>query len=95
MQIPSLAQGLRGPFSDRAVSEELVVRGYRLETDPLYCLLQELKQEELLRSEVKAVDGRRARIYEITALGRRVLRSTRREVEKLHHELRDSLPVGN
>ncbi len=94
MQIRLLAQAARGPFSDTSVSEELLARGYRLETDPLYCLLQELEQGEFLLSAVKVVNGRRARVYEITSLGKRALRNARREVEKLHYELHETL-YGN
>ena len=91
MQIRLLARANRGPFTDLSVSEELVRHGYRLETDPLYCLLQELEQGEFLKSEVRIVNGRSARVYEITSIGRSVFRSARKEVEKLHHELHEAL----
>jgi DNA-binding PadR family transcriptional regulator len=66
------------------------MRGYRVETDPLYCLLQELEQGTFLTSAVGVVNGRRARVYEITPFGRRALRNARQEVDKLHHELHEN-----
>jgi DNA-binding PadR family transcriptional regulator len=72
--------------------EELKHHGYRIGPGTMYPLLHGLERGGLLKSELKAVSGRRRRIYKITASGKRVLDLARIKVDELHQELHEKRP---
>ncbi len=75
-----------------AMMEELNRHGYRIGPGTLYPLLHGMERGGLLKSQLKNVDGRRRRLYTITASGRRVLRNAMVKVDELHHELHEEPP---
>jgi DNA-binding PadR family transcriptional regulator len=46
----------------------------------------------LLKSELKTVQGRKRRVYKITAAGRKALAGAAVKVDELHHELYEEHP---
>src|ERR1035437_2286658 len=56
-----------------AMMEELKHHGYRIGPGTLYPLLHGMERDGLLKSELKSASGRRRRIYNITALGKKAL----------------------
>ncbi len=72
--------------------EELGHHGYRIGPGTLYPLLHGLERGGLLRSELKNVEGRRRRVYRITAAGKKALERAKLKVDELHHELHDDQP---
>jgi len=72
--------------------EELGHHGYRIGPGTLYPLLHGLERGGLLRSVLKNVDGRRRRVYTITAAGRKALKKVEAKVDELHHELHEAHP---
>ena len=80
-----------------AMMEELEHHGYRIGPGTLYPLLHGLERAGLLKSRPAKKDGRRRRLYRITAAGRKALNAARAKVDELHHELHEAHPrrVGN
>lgn len=76
-----------------AMMEELNRHGYRIGPGTLYPLLHGMERGGLLKSSLKNVDGRRRRVYIITASGRRALNNARIKVNELHHELHEATPL--
>jgi DNA-binding PadR family transcriptional regulator len=72
--------------------EELGRHGYRIGPGTLYPLLHGLERGGLLRSELKNVEGRRRRVYRITAAGKKTLERAKLKVDELHHELHEDHP---
>ena len=81
------------------IADELARHGYKLSAGTLYPILHGLEKKGYLRSHQKR-NGRSARrIYTITPLGRKALRSARRRVQELfgelfgveHHKLQSSV----
>ena len=72
--------------------EELGRHGYRIGPGTLYPLLHGMERCGWLKSQLKNVNGRRRRIYVITASGRRALAHARLKVDELHHELHEEPP---
>ena len=75
-----------------AMMDELRHHGYRIGPGTLYPLLHGMERAGLLRSEVKIVQGRKRRVYKITAAGKKALESATTKVEELHHELHEDHP---
>ena len=75
-----------------AMMDELRHHGYRIGPGTLYPLLHGMERAGLLRSEVKIVQGRKRRVYKITAAGKKAVESAKTKVEELHHELHDDHP---
>lgn len=83
---------LHEPIFGLAMMEELRRHGYRIGPGTLYPLLHGMERGGLLKSRLKNVDGRRRRVYTITASGRRALNHARGKVDELHHELHEQPP---
>jgi PadR family transcriptional regulator, regulatory protein PadR len=75
-----------------AMMEELRHHGYRIGPGTLYPLLHGMERAGLLRSDLKIVQGRKRRVYKITAAGKKALESAKTKVEELHHELHEDRP---
>lgn len=72
--------------------KELEHHGYRVGPGTLYPLLHGLERTGLLRSTFDHIEGRRRRIYTITAAGKRALERARDKVDELYHELHEEPP---
>jgi DNA-binding PadR family transcriptional regulator len=72
--------------------EELAHHGYRIGPGTLYPLLHGMEQSGVLKSVLRTVEGRKRRVYTITARGMRVLDKARTKVDELHHELHEERP---
>ncbi len=75
--------GITGSF----MMEELGKHGYRLSPGTIYPLLHEMERKGLLKSHWEVREGKRVRVYEITAEGRKMLEEGKRKVEELCKEL--------
>jgi PadR family transcriptional regulator PadR len=75
-----------------AMMEELRHHGYRIGPGTLYPLLHGMERAGLLRSELKIVQGRKRRVYKITAVGTIALESAKAKVDELHNELHEDHP---
>jgi PadR family transcriptional regulator, regulatory protein PadR len=80
------------PIFGLAMMEELDHHGYRIGPGTLYPLLHGLERAGLLRSAPGVENGRRRRVYRITAAGRRALEKARVKVDELYHELHEEHP---
>ena len=69
------------------MSAELAEHGYEISPGTLYPTLHRMEEEGLLRSHDEVVDGRRRRMYSITAQGRRALKKARRSLRELADEV--------
>jgi DNA-binding PadR family transcriptional regulator len=69
------------------MAEELAHHGHRISPGTLYPTLHRMEREGLLRSRTATVNGRRRRLYEATAEGRRTLRRALRALSELAEEL--------
>jgi PadR family transcriptional regulator PadR len=82
-----LVHAFHEPVFGLAMMEELNRNGYRIGPGTLYPLLHGMERSGLLKSQLKNVDGRRRRLYNITHSGRRALNNARVKVDELHREL--------
>lgn len=80
------------PIFGLEMMQELAHHGYRIGPGTLYPLLHGMESTGLLRSATENVQGRRRRVYRITAAGRRALNKARIKVDELHHELHEEHP---
>ena len=92
IRIHVLVHALHEPIFGLEMMEELNRHGYRIGPGTLYPLLHGMERGGLLKSALKNVDGRRRRVYTITAPGRRALNNARIKVDELHHELHEEPP---
>lgn len=92
IRIHVLVHALHEPVFGLAMMEELNRHGYRIGPGTLYPLLHGMERGGLLKSQLKNVDGRRRRLYTITASGKRALRNATIKVDELHHELHEEPP---
>jgi PadR family transcriptional regulator, regulatory protein PadR len=75
-----------------AMMHELEHHGYRVGPGTLYPLMHGLERAGLLKSNLQRVEGRRRRLYQITAAGKRALERARVQVDELHQELHEVAP---
>jgi PadR family transcriptional regulator PadR len=75
-----------------AMMEELRHHGYRIGPGTLYPLLHGMERAGLLRSDLKIVQGRKRRVYKMTAAGKRALENAKAKVDELHYELHEDHP---
>lgn len=92
IRIHVLVHALHESVFGLAMMDELNRHGYRIGPGTLYPLLHGMERGGLLRSQLKNVDGRRRRLYTITASGKRALRNATMKVDELHHELHEDPP---
>jgi len=69
------------------IAEELGRHGYRLGAGTLYPILHGLEKKGYLRSHQERKGKSARRVYKITPLGRKALRSGRRRVQELFGEM--------
>jgi PadR family transcriptional regulator, regulatory protein PadR len=87
-----LLHAQEGPVFGMAMMEELGRHGYRIGPGTLYPLLHGLERAGLLKSVFDTVEGRRRRLYKITAAGKKALDKARVKVDELHRELHEAHP---
>ncbi len=92
IRIHVLIHAFHEPIFGLAMMEELKHHGYRIGPGTLYPLLHGMERGGLLKSELKKVNGRRRRVYSITASGKKVLDKARVKVSELYHELNEEHP---
>ena len=92
IRIHVLVHAVHEPIFGLAMMEELNRHGYRIGPGTLYPLLHGMERGGLLKSQTKNVEGRRRRVYNITASGRRALSNARLKVDELHRELNEVSP---
>ncbi len=92
IRIHVLAHAVHEPVFGLAMMEELNRHGYRIGPGTLYPLLHGMERGGLLKSRARTVEGRRRRMYTITASGRRALANARIKVDELHEELHQEPP---
>ena len=92
IRIHVLVHAFHEPVFGLAMMEELNRHGYRIGPGTLYPLLHGMERGGLLRSRMETVDGRRRRLYTITASGKRALRNATVKVDELYHELHEEPP---
>lgn len=92
IRIHVLVHAVHEPIFGLAMMEELNYHGYRIGPGTLYPLLHGMERGGLLKSQLRKVDGRRRRLYTITASGRRALRFATVKVDELHDELHEERP---
>lgn len=92
IRIHVLVHASHEPIFGLAMMEELAHHGYRIGPGTLYPLLHGMERGGLLKSIFKTVEGRKRRVYNITARGMRVLDKARVKVDELHHELHEEHP---
>lgn len=67
--------------------EELGRHGYRLSPGTLYPILHGLKQENLLVSETRVVEGKARKYYRLTSKGRAALLEGKKKAQELLEEI--------
>jgi DNA-binding PadR family transcriptional regulator len=92
IRIHVLLHAAQEPIFGLAMMQELMHHGYRIGPGTLYPLLHGMERGGLLKSSLKTVEGRRRRVYKITAAGARTLDRARTKVDELHHELHEEHP---
>ncbi|MGB6743341.1 MAG: PadR family transcriptional regulator [Terracidiphilus sp.] len=92
IRIHVLLHARHEPIFGLAMMEELEHHGYRIGPGTLYPLLHGLERAGLLKSKFDTTQGRRRRLYQITASGRRALEKARVKVDELYDELREEHP---
>jgi PadR family transcriptional regulator PadR len=92
IRIHVLLHASQEPIFGLAMMEELEHHGYRIGPGTLYPLLHGLERAGLLKSIFDTTQGRRRRLYRITASGRRALAKARAKVDELYDELHEEHP---
>ena len=69
------------------IAEELAGHGYKLSAGTLYPILHGLENKGYLRSHLKREGKSGRRMYSITPLGRKALRTARHRVQQLFGEM--------
>jgi len=69
------------------IAEELARHGYKLSAGTLYPILHGLETKGYLRSHEERNGKSARRVYKITALGRKALRTARHRVQELFGEM--------
>jgi DNA-binding PadR family transcriptional regulator len=75
-----------------AMIRELEHHGYQIGPGTLYTLLHGLERAGLLKSMSEKVEGRKRRVYKITAAGKKALEKARAKVDELYNELHEERP---
>jgi len=92
IRIHVLVHAAHQPIFGLAMMGELKHHGYRIGPGTLYPLLHGLERTGLLKSRLALAEGRRRRLYKITAAGRKALDKAKTKVDELHHELHEEHP---
>jgi DNA-binding PadR family transcriptional regulator len=89
VQLHILHHAAEGEVFGAWMSAELAEHGHQISPGTLYPTLHRMEEEGLLRSRGVVVEGRRRRMYAITAEGRRTLAKARRSLRELADEVLD------
>jgi DNA-binding PadR family transcriptional regulator len=89
VQLHILHHAAEGEVFGAWMSAELAEHGHQISPGTLYPTLHRMEEEGLLRSRNVVVEGRRRRMYAITAEGRRTLAKARRSLRELADEVLD------
>jgi PadR family transcriptional regulator len=92
IRIHVLLHAAQEPIFGLAMMEELAHHGYRIGPGTLYPLLHGMERAGLLKSVSGGGQGRKPRIYRITAAGKKALETAREKVDELHRELHEEHP---
>lgn len=92
IRIHVLLHAAQEPIFGVAMMEELAHHGYRVGPGTLYPLLHGMERAGWLKSVSGGGQGRRPRLYQITAAGRKALQKAREKVDELHGELHEEHP---
>jgi PadR family transcriptional regulator, regulatory protein PadR len=92
IRIHVLLHAAQEPIFGLAMMEELAHHGYRVGPGTLYPLLHGMERAGLLKAVSGGGQGRKPRVYRITAAGKRALEKAREKVDELHHELHEAHP---
>jgi DNA-binding PadR family transcriptional regulator len=92
IRIHVLLHAAREPIFGLAMIKELEHHGYRIGPGTLYPLLHGLERSGLLKSVSEKIEGRRRRVYKITAAGMKALVNARVKVDELYEELHEQHP---
>ena len=87
VQLHVLHHAARGEVHGAWITEELAHHGHRISPGTLYPMLHRMEDEGLLRSWLEIVEGRRRRLYQATAKGRRALERDRDALRELADEV--------
>lgn len=82
-----LHHAAEGPIFGLGIIEELGRHGYRLGPGTIYPLLHGMKRRGWLRMDSEIVEGRKRKVYEATAEGRKALALARNRVRELYEEM--------
>jgi DNA-binding PadR family transcriptional regulator len=82
-----LHHAAEGEIHGAWMASELARHGHRISPGTLYPTLHRMEAEGLLRSRELVVEGRRRRLYSITARGRKALAAARRSLRELADEV--------
>jgi len=75
------------PFYGIWIAEELARHGYKLSAGTLYPILHGLERKGYLRSREERQGKIARRVYQMTPLGRKALRTARKRVQELFGEM--------
>jgi len=89
-----LHHAAKEPIYGLAMIEELRRHGYRLSAGTLYPILHGLEEKGLLASGRHRIGRSVRRVYRVTPMGRRALRSAKSKVRELFGELFDHAHKG-
>lgn len=78
----------REPIYGLWLIEELGRHGYQLSPGTLYPILHGLKQENMLVSETRVVEGKARKYYRLTPKGNAALKEGRRKARELMEEIK-------
>ncbi|HEV2135349.1 MAG TPA: helix-turn-helix transcriptional regulator [Terracidiphilus sp.] len=92
IRIHVLLHAAQEPIFGLGMMEELAHHGYRIGPGTLYPLLHGMERAGLLRSVSGGGQGRRPRVYGITAAGKKALAGAKEKVDELHRELHEATP---
>lgn len=82
-----LHHAAEGTIFGLGIIEELGRHGYRLGPGTIYPLLHSMERRGWLQVDSEIVEGRKRKIYEATAEGRKALKLARTRVRELYDEM--------
>lgn len=82
-----LHHAAEGTIFGLGIIEELGRHGYRLGPGTIYPLLHSMERRGWLQVDSEIVEGRKRKIYEATAEGRKALKLARARVRELYDEM--------
>jgi DNA-binding PadR family transcriptional regulator len=87
LRIHVLHHAAEQPVYGQWMIDELARHGYRLSAGTVYPMLHAMERHGFLTSALTLHNGKIRRMYRATALGRKALRTARKQVQELFGEL--------